>query len=101
MPASLAMWADWFGSWWASFWQAEDAGMIRQIIVLYDQMERGDQLAVTKLLPLVDRYGITPKGRQDLRWAPPVGVTDDGADDLADQLAARREARRARLKTGS
>ena len=101
MPASLAMWNDWFTAWYASFWQPDAAGMIRQIIAMYDQMERGDLAIVTKMTPLLHAYGITPKGRQDLRWAPPVGETDDGAADLADQLAARREARRGRLQTGS
>jgi hypothetical protein len=47
--------------------------MLRQVIRLYDRVERGLATGSERieLRQLSDSYGITPKGQQDRRWAPP------------------------------
>lgn len=72
MPASLEAWAIWFGSWFAAHWTPVDVPGIRQIIRLYDQVERGEFQRASELRLSMDTYGITPKGQQDRRWKPPV-----------------------------
>lgn len=70
MPDAVAAWDAWFRSWWAGNWHAEDLPQLVLVIRTFDEVLRG-HLDVGKLTPLLDRYGVTPKGRQDLRWAPP------------------------------
>lgn len=70
MPAAIEAWDAWMRSWWASNWDASDLPQLVMLIKLFDDVGRR-QLDVAKLTPLLDRWGITPKGRQDLRWAPP------------------------------
>ena len=42
------------------------------IVLLYDQVMRGEYQRATELRLQMDNYGITPKGQQDRRWARPV-----------------------------
>jgi len=42
------------------------------VVRLYDAMERGDFARAGEYRMWADTYGITPKGRQDRRWLPPV-----------------------------
>lgn len=70
MPLSVEAWDAWFRSWWASNWGPSDLPQLVMLVKLFDDVARG-HLDVAKLTPLLDRWGITPKGRQDLRWAPP------------------------------
>jgi hypothetical protein len=92
-------WSLWFGSWWASFWTPADVPQIELAARLFAAAV--DDVAQTpKLLPLMDKLGITPKGRQDLRWAAPKG--DEAAQEaenaaVTDEVAARRESRRSRI----
>ena len=85
MQASADAWAVWFGSWFAAFWTASDVPGIRQMIRLYDQVERGEFGRAGELRLQMDTYGVTPKGQQDRRWKPPpesvipVAVVDGGA----------------------
>jgi len=72
MPASVDAWNTWFGSWFAAFWTAADLPGIRQMIRLYDQVERGEFQRAGELRLTMDTYGVTPKGQQDRRWKPPV-----------------------------
>jgi hypothetical protein len=60
-------WTAWFQGWWASFWSLEDVPGLRLLGDKLDEVNRG-ALDHTKVVPLMDRYGVTPKGRQDLRW---------------------------------
>ena len=71
MPAALEAWNIWFGAWFAAFWKREDIPGIRQIIRLYDQVERGEFQRASELRLSMDTYGITPKGQQDRRWRLP------------------------------
>lgn len=79
--ASREAWATWFGSWFAAHWGPEDLPGLRQVIRLYDQVERGEFQRAAELRLQMDTYGITPKGQQDRRWTPPV--PDDDAPTAA------------------
>jgi hypothetical protein len=72
MPASLEAWSTWLGAWFAAFWTPDDVPGLRQIVRLYDQVERGEFQRASELRLQMDTYGITPKGQQDRRWRPPV-----------------------------
>lgn len=71
MQASADAWATWMGAWFASFWTPEDVPGLRQVIRLYDQVERGEFQRASELRLQMDTYGITPKGQQDRRWKKP------------------------------
>lgn len=73
IKASKEAWGTWFHAWFASHWTPDDLPVLRQIIRLFDNIERGSKLSAerTELRQLMDRYGITPKGQQDRRWVAP------------------------------
>lgn len=72
-PAQDA-WRLWLGSWMASFWQADDLPMLRRLVLLYDECERGEATvaAQAEMRQLTDKFGLNPRARQQLRWLPPV-----------------------------
>jgi len=72
MPASVMAWETWLSAWFAAHWSPADLPGLRHLIRLYDQVERGEFQRSTELRLGMDTYGITPKGQQDRRWAPPV-----------------------------
>ena len=74
MPASVTAWSTWFGAWFAAHWSPVDLPGLRQLVRLYDQVERGEFHRATELRQLMDNYGITPKGQQDRRWVKPETV---------------------------
>ena len=71
MPASVEAWSTWMGAWFAAFWTPSDLPGLRQLVRLYDQVERGEFQRAAELRLQMDTYGITPKGQQDRRWRPP------------------------------
>jgi hypothetical protein len=73
MPASVEAWKTWFGAWFASNWLPDDLPVLRQVIRLYDDVERGGTKAADKsqLHVWMRSYGITPDGQIALRWARP------------------------------
>ena len=75
MPASLEAWNTWLASWFAAFWTPSDVPGLRQLIRLYDQVERGEFQRASELRLQMDTYGITPKGQQDRRWKAPAADT--------------------------
>ena len=79
MPATIEAWSAWMGAWFAAFWTPADLPGLRQIIRLYDQVERGDFVRGPELRMQMDTYGITPKGQQDRRWKPPEAKPDGQA----------------------
>ena len=79
MQASLDAWAVWLGAWFAAFWTPADVPGLRQMIRLYDQVERGEFQRAGELRLTMDTYGVTPKGQQDRRWKAPA--TDAPAAD--------------------
>lgn len=72
MKASLEAWATWMGSWVAAHWTPTDVPGLRQLIRIYDQVERGEFQRANEMRLQMDTYGLTPKGQQDRRWAPPT-----------------------------
>jgi hypothetical protein len=70
--ATVEAWTIWMGSWIAAHWIPEDLPGLRQLIRLYDQVERGEFQRANELRIEMDTFGLTPKGRQDRRWAPPA-----------------------------
>jgi len=44
---------------------------LRVIILLFDQVQRGNYHRAAELRLYMDTYGLTPKGAQDRRWQPP------------------------------
>lgn len=71
MEASRLAWVTWMQSWVASHWTTTDLPGLRQLIRIYDQVERGEFQRSTELRLGMDTYGITPKGQQDRRWVAP------------------------------
>ena len=88
MPASVVAWETWFSAWFSAFWRPEDLPQIRSMVRLYDQVERGEFQRHPELRLMLDTYGVTPKGRQDRRWAPP----------LEPEKAARQQVSKARSR---
>jgi len=72
MPASIAAWKTWFASWFAWHWSLYDLPGLRQLVKLYDVVERGGAKAADRgqLIRWMKDYGITPSGQAALRWAP-------------------------------
>lgn len=68
--ATVRAWDAWFASWWAAFWTPGDLPQLQLAAVLFDQVQAG-ALDVSKLTPVLDKLGITPKGRKDLLWTIP------------------------------
>ena len=71
MPASVVAWDTWMRAWWAAHWAPDDLPALRQLIRLYDQVERGEFQRAGEVRLSMDNYGITPKGQQDRRWVRP------------------------------
>jgi hypothetical protein len=71
LEPSRTAWETWLRAWFAAHWTPDDLPGLRQVIRLYDQVERGEFQRATELRLLMDTYGITPKGQQDRRWTPP------------------------------
>lgn len=91
-------WQTWLGSWWAGFYSPDDLPGLYATAELFEKFLVG-AIDMSKVKPMLDAYGITPEGRQKLRWAPPEpeDVPSAGADKAhQDQLAAKRDARAAR-----
>lgn len=70
--ASRDAWQAWFRSWFAAHWTPELLPGLRQVVRLYDQVERGEYVRAAELRMAMDTYGMTPKGQAGLRWKPPV-----------------------------
>jgi hypothetical protein len=70
---SRITWMTWMHAWFAAHWTSDDVPVLRQIIRIFDAVERGVASSSdrTELRQLMDSYGITPKGQQDRRWTPP------------------------------
>lgn len=69
---TLDAWATWMGAWYAAFWSPEDLPALRTMVLLYDQVIRGEFQRHPELRLNLDTWGVTPKGQQDRRWAPPL-----------------------------
>lgn len=96
LKASKEAWETWMGSWFAAHWSPSDLPGLRQVIRLYDQVERGEFQRSGELRLQMDTYGITPKGQQDRRWKPPEDA--DGDEESVSGPPAQLDDRRNRLK---
>lgn len=92
VAASRDAWATWMAAWFAAHWTPADLPGLRQVIRLYDQVERGEFQRSSELRLQMDTYGITPKGQQDRRWQQPAGEKQSAAAQV------RSIDRRKRLK---
>jgi hypothetical protein len=91
MKASQDAWQTWFAAWFAAHWTRDDLPGLRQVIRLYDQVERGEFQRASELRLQMDTYGITPKGQQDRRWVRPKGdETPKGKQQIDDPYAHLR-----------
>lgn len=91
-------WRTWMNAWWACFYTPDDLPGLELLVLLYDKVLL-EQIDVSKITPLLDRYGITPKSRQDLRWAqvPAKPAEQAVSPNLQDEIAERRQQRRTNL----
>src|SRR5512137_1657389 len=67
LKASRDAWEVWMASWFAAHWSPEDLPGLETVILLFDQVRRGEYPRVSELRLHMDGYGITPKGQQDRR----------------------------------
>ncbi len=90
LKASREAWATWMGSWFAAHWDPAVLPALRQLIRLFDLVERGGTPASyrAELRVELDGYGITLKGQQMLHWAPPKA--EDRPADEADPYSHLR-----------
>jgi hypothetical protein len=91
-------WRTWMNAWWACFYTPDDLPGLELLALLYDKVLL-DLIDVSKITPLLDRYGITPKARQDLRWArsPEKAAEEQLSPSIQDEIAERRQSRRSKL----
>jgi len=87
MPPSIEAWRIWMAAWFAAHWTPDDLPGLRQLIRLYDQVERGEFQRANEVRIEMDNYGITPKGQQDRRWRAPQ---KDGAAAPVRQVKPRK-----------
>jgi hypothetical protein len=75
LKVSREAWATWMGGWVAAHWTPVDVPGLRQLVRLYDQVQRGELQRAGEVRLWMDDYGITPKGQQARRWARTVERT--------------------------
>jgi hypothetical protein len=85
LKPSRDAWETWFTAWFAAHWTPADLPAIRQLIRLYDQVERGEYQRHGEMRLMLDTYGISPKGQQDRRWLAPA----EGAVPSQEKPASR------------
>ena len=71
---SREAWELWFTAWFAAHWKPNDVPVLRQVIRLYDEVERGITKKAQDRAQLhiwLRAYGITPDGQLANRWMAP------------------------------
>jgi hypothetical protein len=89
-PETRSAWKTWFTSWFAAHWSPEDLPGLRVVILLYDQVQRGEYVRAAELRLQMDTYGITPKGQQDRRWRRPPNVDPEAFEGDDDEPAPEK-----------
>ncbi len=91
LKVSRDAWGLWFSSWWSGHWTEADLPALRQTIKLFDEVER-DRGSRSELRQAMKAYGLSPEGRQALRWEPPKEAVEAApAGATPDELAERRK----------
>ena len=87
--AARETWATWMASWFAAHWEPSDLPALRIVIKLYARSWSGKASSSerSELRQLMDSYGITPKGQQDRRWAPPATLVPPAASPDPEETA--------------
>ena len=71
---------DWWATIWrspmASQWQESEVFGLVDLAVLRHEFLEGDLRLAEKITAKSDKFGLTPKGRKDLRWV----ITDEDAE---------------------
>jgi hypothetical protein len=90
LKASREAWVTWFGAWYAAHWRPEDLPALRQLVRLFDQVERAPAKAelTTQLRYAEETWGITPKGQQDRHWLPPENEAPGDSPPAEGETAA-------------
>lgn len=88
LKASREAWEIWFAAWYAAYWKPEDLPALRQVIRLYDQVERGEFQRHGELRLAFDTWGISPKGQQDRRWIRPLDRPLEPAVEAPEETTA-------------
>ncbi len=96
MPASRTAGTSWFKSWFAAPWTPDDLPGLRVVILLYDQVERGEFQRSSEMRLWMSDYGITPGGAQARRWKPPESETS--AESIPDYFGPRKPDHYKRLR---
>jgi hypothetical protein len=90
--AARDAWETWFSAWFSAFWDPEDVPALRQLIRLYNEVEKGQFQRHAELRLAMDTYGITPKGQQDRRWQPmPAPEASEEGPATQTTVAERRQ----------
>jgi hypothetical protein len=82
--ATDAAWRSWFEGWWASFWCEGDLPGLHMVAFVHNAVMTGDARMAGELRLQMDGYGLTPRGRLSLRWAPPKSGNPEAPADTAD-----------------
>jgi hypothetical protein len=61
LKARQQAWTVWMRSWFSAHWTPDDLPGLRQVIRLYDQVERGEFQRAGEMHIAMDTYWITPK----------------------------------------
>ncbi len=82
--AAQEAWRSWMGAWFAAFWTPDDVPALRQLVRLYDQVERGEFQRHAELRLAMEAFGLTPKGQMALRWLPAEPEADAEVRQIGD-----------------
>lgn len=84
IPPLQAEWRKHTKDWWktiwaspmASQWQDADVYGLAELALLREKMLDGELSVTAQVTAKADKFGLTPKGRKDLRWV----ITDEDAE---------------------
>lgn len=94
LEVSVETWESWFRAWFSGHWSEADVPGLRQVIALFDKIERGheDRGDRSELRQLYKAFGLSPEGRNALHWEMPK----DRPEPV--QGATKKAAGRSRLR---
>lgn len=95
--ATRRAWSCWWADGAASLWGPAEVELLETLVRAYDRFARGDLSVLSELRLRQDALGLTPKGKQQLRWRRGEG---EAVETAAGSKRSRRPAasRRKHLK---